>query len=51
LKEAMNGTALRYPELPATTLLVKVADDAVGEALEHMLSQQGNTVRRVKDFI
>lgn len=50
LKAEMEGTAFRYPELPATALLLKVSEQAVAEQLQRTLSNQGMQLSPQRKF-
>jgi hypothetical protein len=51
LKAEMEGTALRYPELPPTALLLRVAEEAVREQLQRILADQGINLSLIAKFV
>ena len=51
LKEAMNGTALRYPELSRTAIFLQLSDGAIGEKLRQLLTSQGIDLTPLSTFL
>ncbi len=51
LKSQMEATALRYPEIPESSLLISVSEENVRDELFSILKTSGIKIRALKEFI
>lgn len=51
LKSEMEGTALRYPEIPGSALLINVSDDREKEKLFNTLKQHSFNINSLKSLL